>query len=123
MNVIIPLGGMGERFLNEGYNKPKPLIQILGKTMIQHVIDSLNLDKEDKIIIIYNKWLNKYGFEDVISRNYENVILINLSIQTEGAVQTILYGLEYIKKTNQGKNITTCYTQTSQYTPYYASRR
>lgn len=101
MNVIIPLGGMGERFLNEGYNKPKPLIQILGKTMIQHVIDSLILDKDDKIIIIYNKWLNKYGFEDVISRNYTNVILINLSIQTEGAVQTILYGLEYIKKTNQ----------------------
>lgn len=101
MNVIIPLGGMGERFFNEGYNKPKPLIQILGKTMIQHVIDNLKLSKHDTLVIIYNKWLNKYGFEDVISRNYTNVILINLSIQTEGAVQTILYGLEYIKKTNQ----------------------
>ena len=38
MNILIPLGGMGERFINEHYNKPKPLIQIIGKSMIQHLI-------------------------------------------------------------------------------------
>ena len=31
MNIIIPLGGKGERFFKEGYNFPKPLIQIYDK--------------------------------------------------------------------------------------------
>lgn len=100
MNVIIPLGGMGERFFNEGYSKPKPLIQILGKPMILHVVDNLKLDKDDKLIIIYNKCLDKYGFSNLIKQYCKNAILIDLNIQTEGAVETILYGLECIKKTN-----------------------
>ena len=31
MNIIIPLGGKGERFLTQGYDKPKPLIKIFDK--------------------------------------------------------------------------------------------
>ena len=31
MNIIIPLGGKGQRFLKNGYTKPKPLIKILDK--------------------------------------------------------------------------------------------
>jgi NDP-sugar pyrophosphorylase family protein len=30
MNIIIPIGGIGERFKKESYNQPKPLIKILG---------------------------------------------------------------------------------------------
>ena len=33
MNIIIPLGGKGERFKNE-YRLPKPLIKIFDKEMI-----------------------------------------------------------------------------------------
>lgn len=97
MNILIPLGGMGERFINEQYNKPKPLIQIIGKPMIQHLIDNLNLQKEDNLIIVYNNFLNKYDFDNLITSYYHNVRLINLNFQTEGSVQTILYGLDYIK--------------------------
>jgi NDP-sugar pyrophosphorylase family protein len=32
MNIIIPLGGIGKRFAEEGYTRPKPLINVLGKT-------------------------------------------------------------------------------------------
>ena len=38
INILIPIGGIGERFKNEGYNSPKPLINVLGKLMIQYVI-------------------------------------------------------------------------------------
>jgi len=98
MNIIIPLGGMGERFSNEGYTKPKPLIPILGKSMIQHVIDKLCLNKDDKLIVIYNNCLNKFNFNNIIRHHYDNVILIELHTQTEGAVQTLLYGLNYLDK-------------------------
>ena len=47
MNILIPIGGTGERFKEDGYSSPKPLINVMGKLMIQHVIDCLNLNKED----------------------------------------------------------------------------
>ena len=98
MNIIIPLGGLGERFKNDGYILPKPLINIFGKPMIFYVIDNLCLTNKDKLIFIYNKELNKYGFDNIIKNKYSNIELIELNKQTEGAAETILIGLENIDK-------------------------
>ena len=42
MNIIIPLGGKGERFKKEGYISPKPLIKVLDKEIIFYVLDLSN---------------------------------------------------------------------------------
>jgi len=39
MQLIIPMSGIGKRFIEKGYKVPKPLIPISGKPMIQHVIE------------------------------------------------------------------------------------
>jgi capsule biosynthesis phosphatase len=93
MNIIIPLGGLGERFKKDGYINPKPLINIFGKQMIFHVIDNISLKEEDNLIIIYNIELNNYDFNNILKHRYKNIILIELNKQTEGAAETILYGL------------------------------
>ena len=54
MNIIIPLGGKGERFSKNGYKQVKPLINIFDKKMIEYVLDNLNISIEDKVFIIYN---------------------------------------------------------------------
>lgn len=100
MNIIIPIGGMGKRFQDEGYLVPKPLINILGEPMICNVIDNLKLEKDDKLIIIYNSELENYNFSSIIKKKYNSVILIELIIQTDGAIETILNGLNNIFKTN-----------------------
>jgi len=100
MNIIIPLGGKGERFLKEGYTDPKALIPIFGKTMIQYVIDNLNIYSEDKITIIYNKDLDKTEnfFPNFILEKYPNlnIQLIKLDRNTAGAAETLYIGLDYI---------------------------
>ena len=100
MNIIIPLGGLGQRFKEDGYTKPKPLINIFGKEMIYHLIDNLNIKSNDNLFLIYNKELNKYNFNNILKNKYKNINLIELNKQTEGAAETILYGLntmnEYI---------------------------
>jgi NDP-sugar pyrophosphorylase family protein len=37
--VVIPMTGVGQRFVNAGYSALKPLIQVGGKPMIEHVLD------------------------------------------------------------------------------------
>ena len=39
MRIIIPMSGIGKRFLEAGYKDPKPLIEVDGRPMIHHVID------------------------------------------------------------------------------------
>jgi HAD superfamily hydrolase (TIGR01509 family) len=97
MNIIIPIGGKGERFLNNGYKEPKPLINILGKPMIYHVLDNLKLNcKDDKIFIIYYN-LDDNIFKNVILEKYPFIHFIKINFQTKGASETIYEGLKQIK--------------------------
>lgn len=100
MNIIIPLGGKGERFTKEGYIKPKALIDVFDKTMIEIVIDNLNIQKEDNLFIIYNPYLdeNDFGFSTYIKSKYPTVHLIKLENDTKGAAETVYLGIESIFK-------------------------
>ncbi len=115
MNIIIPIGGKGERFKQNGYNLPKPLINILDKGMIFYLIDNLNIDINDKIFIIcYN--LEQYNFKNTIQDKYPFINFIILHNQTKGASETLMIGLEeIIKLTNNKKcllmDCDTFYTQ------------
>ncbi len=39
MHIIIPMSGVGQRFIDAGFKEPKPLIVIDGKPIIQHVVE------------------------------------------------------------------------------------
>ena len=43
LNLLIPMAGLGSRFQTVGYTFPKPLIDVNGKTMIQTVLESINI--------------------------------------------------------------------------------
>ena len=68
MNIIIPIGGKGERFSKAGYSLPKPLIQIFEKYMINYCLDNINICDTDKIFIIYNYILENYDFINIIKK-------------------------------------------------------
>ena len=103
MNIIIPLGGKGERFQKEGYLEPKPLIKVFDKEMIFHVLDNLNIKRIDNVYIIYHYSLNDYNFCDIIHKKYPEITFIRLTEQTLGAAETIKIGLEYIMRISKHK--------------------
>lgn len=88
MNIIIPLGGIGERFLNSGYTKPKPLIKVLGKEIIFWLLDHLSLKESDNIYIPYNEYLDAFQFNEVVNSLYPNIKLVSLP-PTNGPCETI----------------------------------
>lgn len=94
MNVIIPLGGKGQRFKDQDYRLPKILVPVLGKEIIFWVIESLKITKNDVITIIYNNELENYRLKDRILKKFDhNFHFIKLPFQTSGPVETIMYGL------------------------------
>ena len=102
MNIIIPIGGKGERFLNCGYKEKKPLINILGKPMISYVLDNLKITQDDKVFIIYYD-IEDSIFKNVILEKYPYVNFIKINFQTRGAAETIVEGLKKIKHLTDNK--------------------
>ena len=70
MIVIIPIGGIGQRFKDNGYKTPKALINIYGKPIISYLLDKLNIENINYIFIPYNKEYKHYRFEDILIKTY-----------------------------------------------------
>ncbi len=52
MDVILPAAGLGTRLRPQTWSKPKPLVNVAGKTIVEHVIDSVMPANPDRIIFI-----------------------------------------------------------------------
>ena len=50
MQIIIPMSGLGTRFVNEGYKDPKPLIVVDNKPIIEHVVNLFPNEKNYKLV-------------------------------------------------------------------------
>lgn len=52
MNIVIPMAGRGQRFVDAGYRVPKPLIDVRGKPMYAWAVDGLPLERARRLIFI-----------------------------------------------------------------------
>lgn len=67
MKVIIPMSGLGSRFLKAGYKSPKPLIEVDGKPIIEHVIGMFK-DEKDFIFICNHEHLKNTNMRNVLEK-------------------------------------------------------
>ncbi len=96
INIVIPMAGLGSRFANVGYEKPKPFIDVDGKPMIVRVLDNLSYPDANYILIARKEHLEKEK-ELVIQIEKEyNAKFIGIDKLTEGTVCTVLYARKYI---------------------------
>lgn len=139
MNIIIPLGGNGKRFSDNGYTRPKPLIKVLGKEIIFWLLDSLKLQDSDNVYIPYNEYLDGFQFDEVVNSSYPNVKLTSLP-PTNGPSETIKlcinhfnikgkivlldgdtwYGEDVLSKIRQNDNNLTTYFKSTTLEPLFS---
>jgi capsule biosynthesis phosphatase len=96
MIVLIPLGGIGERFKKNDYKKPKALIKLFGKPILYYLLDNLKLSDVEFVCIPYNKEYSYYNFQDQLSKDYPRIKFkfLKLTDNTEGAAETINLALK-----------------------------
>ena len=97
-NVLIPMAGLGSRFAQAGYDKPKPLIDIFGKTMIERAIESLDI--EGDYIFVIRKDKNAEKLKSVLFKTKPNCRIIEITGSTEGAACTCLIAKSLINNTS-----------------------
>lgn len=108
MNIVIPMAGLGTRFKNEGFDLPKPIIEVNGKTLIEHSVSTLGI--EGKYIFITRRFENPNWnkiLTEKLKELYSDLVEIILENPTRGAAETALFAKSYIDN-NEPLIITNC---------------
>ncbi|HDL7749995.1 TPA: hypothetical protein PXP51_002369 [Yersinia enterocolitica] len=96
-SLVIPMAGLGQRFVNEGYKTTKPLIPVSGKPMVTQAINDLPPGLEYAFVLrsdmdACEELVKKLG------QLYPQSVIETIPGLTEGQACTALIGLDALKK-------------------------
>jgi len=97
MKVVIPMSGMSSRFVAAGYEIPKYLIEIDGKTVIEHIIDLYPEDSEFVCILNRKHHDETFAPELLLQKLPEGSKIKIIDPHKLGPVHTVLEVLEDIR--------------------------
>lgn len=84
---LVPLAGAGSRFAKEGYQDPKPLIDVSGKPMIVQAVNSLP-PAEKHAFVCLGSHLDAYPLAEAIDREYPGAAVTRVDQVTQGQACT-----------------------------------
>lgn len=103
-SIVIPVAGLGRRFSDEGYERPKPLITISGKPMVAQA--SYDLPPAANYVFVLRT--DMPGYEEVsreLNRLYPRSIIETVGHVTQGQACSALIGVDALEE-RQGESIT-----------------
>ncbi len=98
--LIMPMAGLGSRFVKEGYRTPKPLIPVSGKPMVAQALCSLPAPYRTVFVVRGDM----HGHEKIVEelkRLQPGAVARLVSEVTEGQACTTLLGLDTLEETGQ----------------------
>lgn len=89
VQIVVPMSGLGQRFIDSGYKEPKPLIEVDGKPIIEHVIN-LFPDERDIKFICNDLHLKNTNMSNILNTicPYGKIFEVPV-INREGPVQAV----------------------------------
>jgi dTDP-glucose pyrophosphorylase len=97
INIVIPMAGEGSRFKDVGIQTPKPLIEINGKTLIEHSVSTLGIT--GRFIFITKKYsdpLQNEKLSKILSKLAPDHIEICTDKPQHGTSYSALLAKDYI---------------------------
>ena len=96
-SLVVPMAGLGRRFVNEGYAVTKPLIQVSGRPMVVQAINDL----PPAIHHVFVLRSDMAGHEDIsttLMQTYPNAVIETIPAVTDGQACTALIGLDALAR-------------------------
>jgi len=95
MKIVIPMAGMGFRFVRAGYDVPKPLIEVEGKPMIEHVVNMFPGER-DFVFICNSEHLERTPMRSVLKRVAPGGQIVEVAPHKLGPVYSVLQAKDLI---------------------------
>jgi NDP-sugar pyrophosphorylase family protein len=96
INIVIPMAGAGSRFAEQGYEKPKPFIDVNGIPMIERVMANVAYPNARYILIAQKSHLLKEAETVERITSQYNAHFVGIDKLTEGTACTVLYAKKLI---------------------------
>ncbi len=102
INLCLPMGGAGTRFSKDGFETPKPLIELKGKPFFYWAARSLlpYAQVESITAVVLKEHIEKFEIDRKIRYYYPDVQLVVLDHVLNGAVLTCMEGAKAIDPDN-----------------------
>lgn len=91
-SIVVPMAGLGQRFINEGYVQTKPLIPVSGKAMVAQAVADLPPAKHHSFVI-RTTMIGHDQISAELTQLFKNSTITSITEVTEGQAITATIGL------------------------------
>ena len=101
INLVIPVAGKAQRFLDKGYTSPKPMIMVKDQMMIDLAMSSIKYDDCQLIFVVRKDHVYTFSIDKILKEKFgEDIIVLATDGITRGSICTVLLAEEYINNDN-----------------------
>lgn len=103
MNIVIPCAGLGKRFKEAGFDTPKPLLDVYGKTMIERVVENFGDSENVRFIFgVLREHVERYKIDEYLKEVNPNCFVYIIEELSDGPLSTCYNAIEEIEKSEIG---------------------
>ena len=96
-NLLLPIAGRAQRFLDAGYNMPKPLIMSKNRHIIDWSMSSIELSDCNIIFAVRLEHINNFSIDAILKKKFgDDIKIVIVDRVTDGSVSTCLLAKEHI---------------------------
>jgi len=95
VNIVIPMAGKGQRFIDAGYTTPKPLLKLGDTLIVKHIIDTMRFPGAQFIFIVRQEHCDEFQLDQKLLEIEPNAKILKINQMTEGSICTVLLAKEY----------------------------
>lgn len=100
IQLIIPMSGLGQRFIDAGYKDPKPLIEVDGMPIIEHVYN-LFPGINDVLFIINKDHAKTTNVKDILLKFCPFATIVEVDQAKKGPVFAVTQAIEHVKENSE----------------------
>lgn len=96
-NLLVPMAGLGTRFIKKGFSIPKQLINIKDKHLIDISLDCLVLDDVQLTFVVRDEHVYNFRIDEILRKKFgESINIVILEHETQDVVETCLHAKKFI---------------------------
>ena len=96
-NLLLPIAGKAQRFIDAGYTMPKPLILARNKHVIDWALDSVDISECNLIFMVRVDHIYNFSIDKILKQKFgEDITILKISKVTRGALETCTLAREHI---------------------------
>jgi len=97
LQIVVPMAGKGQRFVDAGYTLPKPMLPIGGVPMVVRAV--MDLPPAERIVfLVRTEHIEQFGLDKIICSHLPQAIIVPVERLTEGQACTVRLAADYLDR-------------------------